>query len=268
MITVARPLETGWLPDTPTSDTILRRFLANQIEVNDIFALARGGRVERRDRVAFADAGPVAVYLNQAVLGRPVTSPDDPVLDEIDAFYAEHHALVLSIWPTPDLTGRGWQLLGHPVFMVRSPGPIPRTSGGAAIRVVATAHELRRFEQVLVDGYPIPPTADGTPTLADVVLDGPATLRLAIIDDEPVAAAASHVAHGVTNLFMAATLPTARRRGAWASLVWARVGDDPTLPAVAFTSDYSRPGFERLGFLPITRFTLWVKPIPDADSHA
>ena len=34
-------------------------------------------------------------------------------------------------------------------------------------------------------------------------------------------------------------------------------GDAPDLPAVAFTSDYSRPGFERMGFLVIMRFTLW-----------
>jgi hypothetical protein len=32
----------------------------------------------------------------------------------------------------------------------------------------------------------------------------------------------------------------------------------PDLPAVAFTSDYSRPGFLRMGFLPITVFTLWA----------
>ena len=34
---------------------------------------------------------------------------------------------------------------------------------------------------------------------------------------------------------------------------------DPALPAVAFTSDHSRPGFVRMGFLPITRFTLWSR---------
>ncbi len=27
---------------------------------------------------------------------------------------------------------------------------------------------------------------------------------------------------------------------------------------IAFTSDYSRPGFLRMGFLPVTRFTLWA----------
>ena len=74
----------------------------------------------------------------------------------------------------------------------------------------------------------------------------------------PIAAAASHAAHGVVNLCLAATLPAARRRGAWHALVAARCAGTPDLPAVAFTSDYSRPGFLRMGFLPITRFTLWA----------
>ena len=71
--------------------------------------------------------------------------------------------------------------------------------------------------------------------------------------------AARYVGQGVVNLCLAATLPAARRRGVWASLVWARVDDAPDLPAVAFTSDFSRPGFVRMGFLPITRFTLWAR---------
>ena len=50
----------------------------------------------------------------------------------------------------------------------------------------------------------------------------------------------------------------ARRRGVWEALVWARVAEGPSLPAVAYTSDYSRPGFERMGFVPTIRFTLWV----------
>ena len=34
MITeLARPLETGWLPDTPIGDSLLRRFVANQAGV-------------------------------------------------------------------------------------------------------------------------------------------------------------------------------------------------------------------------------------------
>ncbi len=68
--------------------------------------------------------------------------------------------------------------------------------------------------------------------------------------------------HGVVNLCLAATLPAARRRGVWGALVWARVDDHPELPAMAFTSDDSRPGFEHLGFLVVTRCTLWARSGP------
>ena len=93
---------------------------------------------------------------------------------------------------------------------------------------------------------------------------GPSLLRGAVrhwigyLDGTPSAAAASHAAHGVVNLCLAATLPAARRRGVWHALATARCASTPDLPAVAFTSDYSRPGFLRMGFLPITRFTLWT----------
>ena len=105
------------------------------------------------------------------------------------------------------------------------------------------------------------PELDGLPPNRAM---GPALLGSAVrnwigyLDGNPVAAAASHAAHGVVNLCLAATLPTARRRGVWRTLVAARCADTPDLPAVAFTSDYSRPGFLRMGFLPITRFTLWA----------
>ncbi|HUQ40293.1 MAG TPA: hypothetical protein VM030_09070, partial [Acidimicrobiales bacterium] len=65
--------------------------------------------------------------------------------------------------------------------------------------------------------------------------------------------------HGCVNLCGAATLPQARRTGAWGALVRERVGDAPDLAAVAFTSDYSRPGFEHLGFVSVLRFTMWMR---------
>jgi hypothetical protein len=68
----------------------------------------------------------------------------------------------------------------------------------------------------------------------------------------------NHASHGVVNLCLGATLPAGRRKGVWEALVWARASDAPDLPAVAFTSDYSRPGFVRMGFMVVTRFTLWA----------
>jgi hypothetical protein len=253
-----RPLETGWLPDTPVGDTVLRGFVQNQIELNETIARARDGRVDQTADVSLVETGPVTAFLNQAVLRRNLAGADDPVLGHVEAFY-RHACVLLSIWPTPDLSRRGWRLVGHPVFVVRAPAAVPSVPGDVAVRPVTSVADLRAFEQVVLDGYPMPPATDGGPTFAPPLLGSALRLRVAHLDGGPVATGGSHVAHGVVNLCMAATLPAARRRGAWAALVHARVADDPAQPAVAFTSDDSRPGFQRLGFLPVTRFTLWTR---------
>ena len=261
MTVAERPLETGWLPDTPVDDTVLRRFLHNQVDVNELFAHARGGRVEHLDGASLVSAGPVTPFLNQALLTRPLSGPDDPVLDAVAGFYTGSAGLLVSLWPTPDLAARGWHPVGHPVFVVRAPAPVSEDllhREGVTVTDVTTPDELRTYDRVLHDGYPAPPPTDGRPTVADGVLGTGLRLRLASVDGTPAAAAAGYVGAGIVNLCTAATLPPARRRGAWASLVWHRVADAPSLPAVAFTSDDSRPGFLRMGFLPICRFTLWL----------
>ena len=72
------------------------------------------------------------------------------------------------------------------------------------------------------------------------------------LDRHPNYILAAYMASGT------ATLSAARRRGVWHALTTARCASTPDLPGVVFTSDYSRPGFLRVGFLPITRFTLWA----------
>ena len=121
MTELARPLETGWLPDTPIGDSLLRRFVGNQTDLQDHLAAAVAGRSDRTADVALSDSGVAAAYLNQAVMLRPVSDADDPVLDHVAAFYAGSAGLLLSPWPTPDLADRGWQLVGHPMFVVRGP---------------------------------------------------------------------------------------------------------------------------------------------------
>lgn len=254
----------GWHDDSFTGHCLIQAFLHNQADVADVLAAATGGRHIRTDGLALADSGGPVIYTNQAILLRPVLTPDDVLLDEIEGFFAgAHPAMVLSAWPTPDLTARGWHLIGHPMFVVRAPGPheTPSPPGVTVVRV-DDAVELAMAERVAIDGYPLP-EATGLPTyslLGTALLDGPVRIRVAYVDGRPAALASAHVGHGLVNLCLAATMPTARRRGAWRSLVWARVDDAPDVPAAAFTSDDSRPGFLRLGFMPITRFTLWVKP--------
>ena len=214
MTELARPLETGWLPDTPIGDSLLRRFVANQADLQDHLASAVGGRSDRTPGVALSDSGVPAAYLNQAVLLRPIADAHDTVLDQVASFYAGSAGLLLSPWPTPDLAGRGWQLAGHPMVVVRAPAGEPACAPGSVeVRRAESADDLALVERIVIDGYPVPELG-GLP--ANRAL-GPALLRSAVrhwigyLDGTPVAAAASHAAHGVVNLCLAATLPAARR---------------------------------------------------------
>ena len=263
-MTSERPIEDGWLPDTPVDDTVLRQFVHNQAEANELTARVLGGRTAHTRDVFLADSGTAVPYLNQAILRRPLLEPGDDVLDEVDGFFegVRRPATLLSMWPTPNLATVGWHLVGHPVLVVRAPGPVTHAPApGVEVRPAATADEFAAAEQVVVEGYPIPEAA-GLPTgslFPTAFRDSGLTVRLGLLDEVPVGVGNSHVGADVVNLCLGATLPAARRRGVWEALVWARVADAPELPAVAYTSDLSRPGFLRMGFLPITRFTLWVR---------
>jgi hypothetical protein len=262
MTELARPLETGWLPDTPIGDSLLRRFVVNQADLQDHLVGAVGGRSGRTPDVALSDSGVAAAYLNQAVMLRPIADASDAVLDQVASFYAGSVGLLLSPWPTPDLAGRGWQLVGHPMFVVRGPvgEPADAPPSDVTVRHAESADDLALIERIVIDGYPVP-ELDGLPAnraRGPALLQSPVRHWIGYLDGTPIAAAASHAAHGVVNLCLAATLPAARRRGVWHALVAARCADTPDLPAVAFTSDYSRPGFLHMGFLPVTRFTLWA----------
>lgn len=259
-----RPLETGWLADTPVEDSLLRRFLFNQGHVNQAVATTLGGRVDRTADAILSDSGTSIAYFNQAILTHPVIDTDDHALAEIERFYdgIDRPATMLSLWPTPDLTVRGWSLVGHPMMVAR--GAVPHhhePAAGVDVQVASTPADFAIAERIAVEGYPMPEAA-GFPTgslFPPALADAGLIVRVGRLDGEPSGVGLCHVDSGLVNLCLGATLPIARRRGIWEALVWARVADAPELPAVAYTSDFSRPGFERMGFLPITRFTMWMR---------
>jgi hypothetical protein len=259
MTTTERPLETGHLDDTPVDDTLLRRYLHNQADLAALIATAGGGRVVRRTDVVVAAFDTPVAYQNNAVLLRPLAGLDDEVLDAVEDVLTEPHGLLMSAWPTPDLARRGWQLMGHPTFVVRPPQP--DTPDPTRVRRVTTADDLALAERVVAEGYPVPEAIGAPPGAAYPVgvLGSDLHVFLGSHEGQVVAAAASHRAHGVLNLCLAATLPAARRHGVWEALARTRLAEAPHLPAAAATSDYSRKGFEKVGFLPVTRFTLWLR---------
>ena len=121
---------------------------------------------------------------------------------------------------------------------------------------------LEVFERTLVDAYPMPdlqPYKWGR-FYDERVLGGGTRLWIGFVDGRPVATAAAHVAAGVNNVEMIATLDGFRGRGYGAAVTWAATTADPTLPAILIASDLGRPVYERLGYTALTRWTMWLRP--------
>jgi GNAT superfamily N-acetyltransferase len=169
--------------------------------------------------------------------------------------------LLMSPFPTPDLSKLGLELVGHPPFMIRpAGGTAPAPIHDLEIREVRDQADLRAFECTLIEGYPI---ADMSPDDAPFLfpaefLGGASHAFLGLVDGEPVATASAHVAAGVNHVEFVATRPTQRGRGIGAALTYAASVVDPTLPAVLIASDDGRSVYESLGFLPIVRWTIWL----------
>lgn len=265
---------TGWEPDTPVGDTLLRRAVFALAAAGEPAVAAMGGTVRRTAAFAVADFGRPAGLGNTVTLLAP-PAPDAPEegLDAVEAAVAPGSGTVvlLSAWPTPDLRPRGWQLLGHPPLHYRPAGPLPALAAVPGLEVVPVrdAAGVRDAERVAVEGYPFPdlqPLVPGS-LFDERVLGAGMHLEVGRLDGEAVTVGARHVEDGLVVLLLGATLPQARHRGCWAAVVRSRLAAFPGLPAVALFGDDSRSGAERLfGFLPITRFTLWARPRPAAPS--
>jgi hypothetical protein len=271
----AEHLTDGWEPDLPVSDTLVRRFLFNLAAFNELPALAAGARVLRSGELAAADLGRPAAMHNAATLLRPLPfeRPGD-TLTAVEGFFdgqGSGEAYLWSAWPTPDLRPRGWVLEGHPPLLLRPPGgpPPPPAPPGLRVERVGGVDGLRDWERVAVDGFPyreLQPYRPGV-LLGERALDDE-RLRLWVgyEADRPVCIGTLFVAHGVAAFSLGVTLPEARRRGYWAAMAGVRLLEEPDLPAVGIFSDMSRPPAEALGFLPLTRFTLWHRPRPSGSA--
>ena len=262
-------LTTGWEPDGPVADTVLRRFVHAWAESLAGPVAAVCGRVQRRAGLVVGDLARPAAYYNGATLLRP------PAPDEWGVLVGEVEEVLLagpgsgdvflwSAWPTPDLRRRGWQLEGHPPLLLRpAGGPLP-PAGDLEVRRVTEPAALADWERVAVEGYPLDDLAPWRPGVLfdERVLASPLRLWVGYAGGRPVGAAASYLAHGLHVLALGVVLAETRRRGYWQGLLRARLADLDGLPSASLFSDMSRAGAERNGFLPITRFTLWRRSRP------
>lgn len=269
MSTSTRPaLETGWQPDTAIDDTVLRQGLFAMSACWEAVGQACGARVRRDDRFTAVDLGRPSGLFNSVTLLQPLLGADlDRALDEVEEFCGGRgtgETLLWSPWPTPDLTGRGWQLQGHPPMVLR-PAQRPvqqRIPEHLCLEEVTSPGELADWCTVAVEGFPFHDVR-APEQLLDAAILGDERFRFVIgrADGRGVAAGCQFVEHGMDVLLLAVTRPEARGRGCYAALAADRIAHHPDLPEVAVVSDDSRPILVgRFDFLPLTRFALWARP--------
>lgn len=265
-MTTHHELETGWRPQTPVGDTHLRRYVLNLAAAWESAATAMGQPTLRRMAWVAADLRRPTGLFNSVVLVQPLFGDDlHHALDEVESFYAHGTGEVhlWSPWPTPDLTGRGWRLEGHPPLLLRPPpGPVDvAPPAGLRIERVTDARGVDDWCRVAVEGFPLD---EAQPYRSGDLLDGRILgddrwrLFVGYTDGAPVCTGTLFVEHGLGHFFLAVTRPEARGHGYYGAMARRRMAEAADLPLAAIFSDLSRPVAERrLGFLPITRFTLW-----------
>jgi hypothetical protein len=257
-------LTTGWEPDLPADDTLVRRAVLVHASWAVAVAGALGRPAERTDTWAAGFVGERGALTNPVVLQRPLAEDEVPaLLEEVGRVVPETAPyLLLSPFPLRPPPDSRLALLGHPPLMVRLPGgEAPSLASGVEVVEVREAETLAVAERVLVEGFPMPelqPLRAGA-ILAPPILDGPTRVWLATVDGEPAAVAAAHTHGDAVLVEYVAALAGARGRGAGGAVTWAATLADPSLPAVLVSSDDGRGVYERLGYLAIERWTAHLR---------
>ncbi|MGH9049965.1 MAG: GNAT family N-acetyltransferase [Acidimicrobiia bacterium] len=259
---VEQPLGTGWEPTTPAGDTVLRDYLTMWAQWLEDLARQCGGRAERHDDVVLSDLGSSSMFLNSALSLQPPDATDiDDLVDRVARFFGAGTGsgyVWFNAWPMPDLRARGFELVGHPPFMLRPAGGAPRPAPtGLRIEEVADPQGLADFDRAVILGFPLPDLGEG-PTFGTgaLALDD-YRIFVGYRGDEPVTTASAHVGARLQHVELVATRPEWRGRGYGEAVTWRATLSDPTVPAMLIASDDGRPVYERMGYLPVTRFTLW-----------
>jgi len=252
----------GWEPDLAADDSLLRQFLLANVERNASMATSAGGRHERWDDLAVADPRSPVLFDNAAVLLQPpqYIDLDDAVRRMVDFYPPDRHFLFLSAWPTPDLSGAGLELMGHPPLMLRPPGgSAPDLPFGLEVVPVSDRRTLDDFAHTLVEAYPLP--GGGDTVLADTgILHGDIRLYVGYVEGEPVATAGARLGHGIVDVEWVSTRARYRRQGIGAALIWAATLSQPAYPAMLIASDAGQPVYQAMGYLRLMRLTVWHRP--------
>lgn len=263
---MAEHLPDAWDTGLPADDNLLKGYVWGYAELMAKTAAALGWPAVQTERFVAVDAGTDFPFQNCAVPLRPFGADEaDDLLAEIRSFYAGRDGGAFLAWcgfPTPDLADRGWQLMGHPPLMFRPPGgdapPIPE---GLEVVEVRSADEAEEFATTIVDAYPVPPLV-GVPFggFGPEIVDVPGwRMWVGRVDGRPVATSAGHLHAGINDVEWISTHADVRGRGIGAAMTWLPTLMDPMQPAMLIASDLGQPIYERMGYLRLTRFTLWFR---------
>lgn len=256
-------LPDGWGASTPRTDTLTREYIEAYADMCEGLGASTGSATIRTDEFVAFDSHTAFPFFNIAVPLRPIVDVNDRLLDEIAEFFApdddDTPFLVYQATPMPWLGDRGWTLMGHPPLMLRPAGPadVPAPAGLEVVEV-HDEQTLEAFDRTMVEAYPLPELSgrrNFRPELLD--LEG-WHMWVGMLDGEPVGTAAAHVADTLVDVEWISTQPSARGKRVGEALTWAATLADPDLPAMLIASDLGQPVYERMGYLRLSRFTLWI----------
>lgn len=256
-------LTDGWEPDLDHRDTVLRGHVYNLAARYRFSAERTGGAFLDDGSLAGVQMSEGTPWGNDVVLLQPLREGRVAGFVERLSGFAANPTHVWSAWPTPDLSGHGLDLMGHPPAMVRPPGgEAPPVPDGLRVVEAEDAETLAEYDRTGIEGFPVNrPDGSRVEAFLDArLLGGPWRFFLGYAGDVPAAVASVFVGCGVGQVEFVATLPEFRRRGYGEAVTWAATLAEPSLPAVLLASDDGRPVYERMGYLATQRFTLWYWP--------
>jgi hypothetical protein len=258
-------LPDAWDATLPRGDNLIKDYVHGYADLMEAMATALDWPSVRTERFVAVDATTSFPFQNCVVPLRPFgTDEVDDVIGEAESFFRARDGGPFLLWggfSIPDLSDRGWSLMGHPPLMLRpAGGEAPPLPDGLEITPVRTVDDLGEFTSTLVEAFPVPelaglPLGGYGPALLDI--DG-WTMWVGRIKGRPVATASAWVHGGVVDVEWISARSETRGRGVGAAVTWAATMAAPSRPAMLIASDLGQPVYERMGYLRLTRFTLWV----------
>lgn len=235
-------LTTGWEAGLET-DTLLRAF-------SEATASRIGSDGTLTEDFAAKDSGTDLWIASEATV-RGI--PNDDKFRDLAAFYPRGRGFGCYVPTMMTTAPPGYEIAGHPPFMVRPPGgqapeshlTTRRLSGGA---------EYRLASQIVCEAFDV--DTERWDDLFDSALEDSNQALYGTFDDgQLVATASSWPDFGVNLIEYVAVPPSLHRRGYGAAATWAATLHAPDVPSVLLASDPGQPVYARMGYLRICRTT-------------